>query len=135
METWTWNKARECGLLPSAWLDLRGAALSGADLRGANLRGADLSGADLRGADLCGAGLRDDTHIYSVISAGSQRRMTTFFVEADRVWCGCFVGTLAEFEERCEKTHKDNAQWLAEYRGVIAFFKAMKAMAKGKPND
>ena len=55
---WTWNSARESGVLPKAWLDLSGANLSGANLTRANLSGADLTGANLRGANLRGANLR-----------------------------------------------------------------------------
>ena len=54
---WTWNSARESGVLPKAWLDLSGANLSGANLTRANLRWTDLSGADLTGANLTEADL------------------------------------------------------------------------------
>jgi uncharacterized protein YjbI with pentapeptide repeats len=127
--------------------DLRGANLSGADLRGANLRGADLREADLSGADLSEANLRradlrvanlrvadlseanlNRTHgaIVSAGPAGSERRMTYYIYDADEVLCGYFRGTLAEFEEKIEETHKDNPVWLAEYRAMSAYFKAVR---------
>jgi uncharacterized protein YjbI with pentapeptide repeats len=110
--------------------NLSGADLSNADLRGANLRNADLSNADLRNANLRGANLSDDCNIYSVIGCGSVNRMTTYYVELDCVWCGCFIGTLDEFSMKCEDTHASNPKWLAEYRGVIAFFHSMKEIVK-----
>jgi hypothetical protein len=58
--------------------------------------------------------------------------MSTYYVEIDTVWCGCFKGTLAEFSDQVEKTHADNPQWLAEYRGVIAFFESMKKQIEGE---
>ena len=51
--------------------------------------------------------------------------MTNYHVEADRVWCGCFTGTLDEFAARCEKTHANNPEYLVGYRAVVAMFRAM----------
>ena len=99
--------------------DLREADLRGANLRGADLREADLSGADLRGADL-------PHKIVSVSCIGSSKRMTTFDTKNNIVWCGCFKGTIEEFEKRVEETHKSNAEHLKDYRAAIAFFKATK---------
>ena len=109
---------------------LSGADLSGADLSGANLRGADLNWADLNGANLSGANLSDGVDIISVSGIGTARRMTTYHVQQDKVWCGCFTGTLAEFEEKVEKTHKDNPKHLENYRNAIALFKGAKEGAK-----
>jgi hypothetical protein len=110
--------------------DLQGAYLRGADLQGAYLRGADLQGADLQGADLQGADLAyastDKTYI-QISCIGSAKRMTTYCVEDDKVWCGCFTGTMAEFEQQIEKSHKDSPRYLAEYRAAVAFFKACAA--------
>jgi uncharacterized protein YjbI with pentapeptide repeats len=112
-----------------SWANLTGANLSRADLSWADLTGADLSRADLTRADLSWAGLDNKKHIYSITGPGSSRRMTTYYVETDTVWCGCFAGTLEQFTAQVERTHKNNAQWLAEYHAVIAFFTAMKNMA------
>lgn len=97
-----------------------------ADLSGANLRWANLSEANLRWADLSGANLSGGTDIISVSGIGSARRMTTYHIQQDRVWCGCFTGTLAEFEAQVEKTHKDNPKHLSNYRNAIALLKGAK---------
>ena len=104
--------------------NLRGADLRGADLRGADLRGANLRGANLRGADLRGA--TTDDKFVQASCIGSSKRMTTYNATKDEIFCGCFKGTLEQFEKRVEETHKDNAQYLSEYRSAIAFFKAIK---------
>jgi hypothetical protein len=52
--------------------------------------------------------------------------MTTYWINADKIWCGCFNGAMAEFEAAIEKTHKDNADHLAHYRAAAVFFKACK---------
>ncbi len=97
-----------------------------ADLRGADLRGANLSEANLSEANLRGAKLSDGIRIISVSGIGSVRRMTIYRVDTDEVWCGCFKGTLSEFSAKIEKTHKDNAVHLSDYRAVVAMFESFK---------
>ena len=86
---------------------------------------ANLRGADLRGANLSGAATGEN-RFYSVSGIGSSRRMTTYWINADKIWCGCFSGTMEEFEAAIEKTHKDNAEHLRNYRAAVMFFKACK---------
>jgi uncharacterized protein YbdZ (MbtH family) len=131
------------------WADLRGADLRWADFRDANLRGADLQGADLREADLLDANLRGanlrganlrwadlrwadlqeanlDKRYLSVTRIGSRKGMTTYCFEDDIIWCGCFTGTLKEFEDKVNETHNDNPQYLKEYTGFITYLKSLK---------
>ena len=117
-----------------SWADLSGADLSWADLSVANLRDANLRGANLSGADLSGANLRDanlrgadlPSKFYSVSQIGSRKGITTYSVQDNKIWCGCFTGTLSEFEARVKETHKENPQYLIEYTAAIVFFKAIK---------
>jgi len=114
--------------------DLSSADLSSADLRSANLRSADLRFADLSFANLSSADLRSanlsfatTTKRYIQIACiGSRKGMTTYCFEDDIIWCGCWKGTLAEFEARVRDTHKDNAQYLKEYLGFIDYVKSLK---------
>ena len=120
--------------------DLHGANLFGANLRcanlfGANLHGANLFGADLRGANLFGANLRgvelgdwgklqsySDILIAGVI--GSRYDYTTIF-HTDKgifVQCGCFKGTLEEFEAKVKETHQGNNHE-KDYLALIQFAK------------
>jgi hypothetical protein len=116
------------------WADLSGANLRWADLSEANLRWANLSGADLNGANLSGANLRGadlseaktDKRYIQVGCIGSQKRTTTYCFEDDTIWCGCFKGTLQEFEDEINKTHKDNPQYLKEYLGAINYIKSLQ---------
>lgn len=108
---------------------LRHAYLSSADLRHADLSGADLRGADLRGAYLIDADLSNastDKRYIQVGCIGSVKRQTTYCMDDDNVWCGCFEGTLEEFEEKVKETHADNKQYLAEYMGAIEYFKSLR---------
>ena len=82
--------------------------------------------ANLSGANLSGANLPTGIRIISVSGVGSLRRMTTYRVDTDEVWCGCFKGTLSEFSAKIEETHKDNAVHLSDYRAVVAMFEAFK---------
>lgn len=90
-----------------------------ADLRDANLRGANLRDANLSGA-------ATDKRYIQIACIGSAKRLTTYCVDDDVVWCGCFSGTLAEFEEQVRLTHASSPQFLAEYVGFIEYLKMLK---------
>ena len=102
---------------------LSGANLSGANLRGANLSGADLSGADLRGANLSGADL--DKRYIQISCIGSAKRMTTYCFDDNVIWCGCFKGSLQDFETKVNETYKNNERYLKEYLGAINYIKSL----------
>ena len=105
--------------------DLRGAYLRGADLRGADLQGADLQGADLRGADLGDWGkIQSKSDILQIGTIGSRNGYTTIF-HTDKgvfVQCGCFRGTLDEFESKVKETHQGN-KYERDYLALIQFVK------------
>jgi len=109
--------------------NLRYANLSSANLSSANLRYADLSSANLSSANLSSADLssaKTDKRYIQVSCIGSSKRMTTYCFDDGQVICGCFTGTLKEFEKKCKKTHKDNKQYLSEYLGFIKYVKSLK---------
>ena len=107
-----------------SYADLSYANLSSADLSYANLSSANLRSANLRYADLRYANL--DKRYIQVACIGSSKRMTTYCFDDDIVWCGCFKGTLQEFEKQVNETHKDNEQYLKEYVGFINYLKSLK---------
>ena len=79
-------------------------------------------------AQVSGNALIEKTSDYLVIGpAKSSGRFTTAHKDSKigvRVNCGCFSGTVKEFSEAIEKTHKDNKEHLAQYRlfcQLIAF--------------
>jgi len=122
-----------------SWANLRSANLSSADLRSADLTWANLSSADLRSADLRSANLRSanlssanlswaktDKRYIQIACIGSRKDITTYCLEDDKITCGCFGGTLAEFQTKVKATHKDNKQYLAEYKGFIKYLKSLK---------
>ena len=122
--------------LSSAYLygaDLSGANLycadlSSANLRSANLRSANLSGADLSSANLSSANLRSanlsGADKCSFQSFGSSNRTTTAYKDGEQinVICGCFFGTLEEFEKQVESTHGNN-KYGKEYKAMIELIK------------
>jgi len=120
--------------------NLRYANPCGANLRGANLCGANLYGADLRGANLCGANLygadlygTDGINIIQVGPIGSRRATTTYWIDEDRVVCGCWNdylgGTLDEFQARVHQEHANSPRYLAEYTAAIAQFRVAREYA------
>ncbi len=102
-----------------SYANLRYANLSSADLRYADLSSANLSYADLSYADL-------DKRYISITRIGSSNRMTTYCFEDDIIWCGCFKGTLQDFENKVNETHKDNELYLKQYLGAINYIKSLK---------
>jgi len=114
--------------------NLRSANLESANLRSANLRNANLRSAVLESADLENANLRSanlesadlNKKYISISCIGSSKRMTTYCFEDDIIWCGCFKGTLEEFEKKVNITHENNEQYLKEYLGFINYLKSLK---------
>ena len=102
-----------------------------ADLSDADLSGAYLSGADLRDAYLRGDYLREwgklqsNSDVLIVGAIGSRNGYTTIF-HTDKgvfVQCGCFKGTLDEFELKVKETHHGNNHE-RDYLALIQFAKA-----------
>ena len=111
--------------------NLGGAYLGGANLRGANLRGANLGGAYLGGANLRGANLGDEwgklsdtSDILIVGPIGSRNDYTTIY-HTDKgifVRCGCFRGSLSEFETKVKEEHGNNKH-AKDYMALIDLVK------------
>jgi hypothetical protein len=79
-------------------------------------------------AGVSGNGLIQKTSDYLVVGpAKSSGRFTTAHRDSKigiRVNCGCFSGTVKQFSEAIEETHKDNKEHLEQYRlfcQLIAF--------------
>jgi len=106
------------------YADLSYANLSSANLSYANLRYADLSYANLSSANLSYA--KTDKRYIQISCIGSNKRITIYCFEDDFIWCGCFKGSLQEFEDAVNQTHKDNEQFLKEYTGFINYLKSLK---------
>jgi hypothetical protein len=115
------------------YANLRAANLRSANLRYANLSYADLRYADLRSADLSSADLSSanlNKRYIQISCIGSEKRMTTYCFEDDIIWCGCFKGTLKEFEKKCKETYPDKThKHHKEYIGAIKYIKSLKLKA------
>lgn len=99
----------------------------------ANLRWADLQEANLRRANLRNTNLRRAKLDFDVIQCsgiGSERRMTTYIPKDNLILCGCFNGTLEEFEAKIKDTHKDNPKHLGNYLAMVEMFKSQKEFCK-----
>jgi hypothetical protein len=108
--------------------NLTRANLTRANLDGANLTRANLTRANLYGANLDGANLDGKTilDIVQVSGIGSCRRITVAVILADavKITCGCFRGSLEQWSAEIEKTHANNAKYLAQYRAAAVFIAA-----------
>jgi len=112
------------------YVDLTSADLRGANLTSANLKGAVLTDANLKDANLTGADLRGtktDKRYVSITCIGSEKRITIYCFDDDIVWCGCYIGSLKEFKDKVETTHKDNPQYLKEYLNAIKYIESLRS--------
>ena len=107
-----------------SWADMSWANMSGANMSGANMSKANMSKANMSGANMSGADM--SKKYISITRIGSRKGMTTYCFDDDIIWCGCFRGTLEEFEKQVKETHKDNPQFLKEYLGFIKYLKDIK---------
>lgn len=101
-------------------------------LRGADLRYADLRGADLR--DEWGK-IESSADVLCVGVIGSRNAYTAVF-HTDKgifVQCGCFRGTLDEFEEKVKKTHA-GTKHERDYNALIEFVKIKFSDYDTEPN-
>ena len=124
--------------------NLYGANLYGANLDGANLRYANLDGANLDGAILDGAILRcanlygakhNDKELWKTRPVlqlgccGSVGRSTLVMFYADKsdpmIYCGCFSGTVEEFEAKIHKRHGGTFHEY-EYMAMVDHIKAIR---------
>jgi len=57
---------------------------------------------------------------------GSREAYTTFFKDADNIMvsCGCYKGTIQEFEDKVKETYQDN-KYAKQYLSTINYVKAM----------
>lgn len=66
-----------------------------------------------------------DATIFWISKIGSRLGTTTVFKNKDgglTISCGCFLGTLEEFEKKVEETHANN-KFGKEYKALIALIK------------
>ena len=94
----------------------------------ANLYGADLTGANLSRANLTRADLSGAKGILVIGPIGSRCGITYAVQHKDQVYilCGCFWGTIFEWEDACKETHPDNAHGKA-YAAAAKFIRAYAA--------
>ncbi|AQY50479.1 hypothetical protein PWEIH_00485 [Listeria weihenstephanensis FSL R9-0317] len=123
--------------------DLYGYDLSGVDFSNRHLENVSFTDSILTGAIFTGVTFGDnvlfwDTDIEGAVNLdlvqvkeiGSRNGTTTYIPYSNRVCCGCFEGTLEEFEETVQVVHKCNPQFLKEYSDAIAQFKAVREERK-----
>lgn len=116
----------ECSDLEGS--DLKFVNLGGTDFSFSNLRSADLEGADLEGADFYLTNLyKAKGDFVGVENIGSRNDTTHYFYKINRVNCGCFDGTIEEFEEKVKNTYKSDDK---EYKQYMIAIRTLKELAE-----
>jgi hypothetical protein len=49
--------------------------------------------------------------------------MTTYWKEQNKIWCGCFTGTLEQFEAQIAQTYKPEDTHYKNYMAVVELFR------------
>ena len=107
--------------------------LSCANLYEVNLRRANLSCADLNNVDLSKAKFYLTTlykikgDFVNVGNIGSRNDTTHYFYNDNRIICGCFDGTMEEFEDKVKETYEENSK---EYKQYIIAIDTLKKLAE-----
>ena len=104
--------------------DLREADLMYADLRYADLREADLMYADLTGAKLNWVNFEEVRNLDVIavqINTSIQNRQIKYIPKLDKVFVGCFSGTLEELKEQVKITQENNDKIKNRYFKAIKF--------------
>ena len=115
--------------------------LNHADLRYTNLNYADLTYSNLSFSNLNNANLRYTkfylTNLYkakgSFVSLGNigYRNDTTHYLyNIDKVVCGCFDGTMEEFENKVKDTYEEDVKEYKEYMVAIRTLKELAELNK-----
>ena len=119
-------------------VDLRYADLESADLiyshlEGTNLRYSDLSCADLSRLDLSKTKFyltklyKTKGNFVGVENIGSRNDTTHYFYNDNRIICGCFDGTMKEFEYKVKETYEENSK---EYKQYMIAIDTLKKLAE-----
>ncbi|QQO38049.1 pentapeptide repeat family protein [Staphylococcus phage LSA2308] len=118
--------------------NLRGAILKGADLTRANLTDSRLNEANLEYADLTNTNLTDaklsqastqnikGLKVYSIDNIGTFNGKVTYIPSLDRVYAGCWIGSLEAFLEKGLEMNEGNNSKLEEIRDAYCFFSKRK---------
>ena len=117
--------------------NLEGTNLKNANLRYTNLENANLENANLEGAKFYLINLykvnRKD--LFEVGNIGSRNDTTHYFVEDNRVICGCFDNTLEKFINKVKDTYdKSSKEYMAYMIAIDTFKKYREMYSKRKEN-
>ena len=116
-------------------VDFTGSKLAKARLDGIHLgHGIVLCWVDVRGTNIPLFGLAQTSlsetftnkRYIQVVGIGSRKGTTTYIGEDDLLVCGCFSGTVDEFEAQVKKTYVHESQYFQESLGVIAYFRSLR---------
>ena len=78
-------------------------------------------------AQIYSGNIQDTTDYMTIGPIGSRNGYTTFFKDKDKIMvsCGCFRGTIQEFEQKVKETHQNNLQFKDSYLSVCITAKIM----------
>ena len=114
-------------------VELMNVNLSNAELTNTDLSYADLSNAKLTKASFCLINLyKAKGDFVGVENIGSRNDTTHYFYNINRVICGCFNGTMKEFENKVKNEYSEDNEYYKQY---IVAIDTLKKLAELKSNS
>lgn len=110
--------------------NLSGANLSFTDLRNSNLVGSNLTDANLKSTNFSNANTANiqGLKVFSVDSIGTFKGKATYIPKLDKVFAGCWKGSLKEFLKQGLEMNKENEVKAQNIRLAYQFFKNNSTM-------
>lgn len=77
---------------------------------------------ELRTLDARGTQLKDNIFetLHASKSIGSRYDITEFWIEANEIKCGCWKGTLEEFDKRVKSVYENGNKHISQYMDFIS---------------
>ena len=114
-----------------SYVDLGNANLSNANLSYCNLSYAYLSGVNLTKASFYLTNLYEAKgEFVGIENIGSRNDTTHYFYNDNRVICGCFDGTMEEFENKVKNEYSEDNKYYKQYMIAIDTLKKLAELEK-----
>lgn len=126
--------------------DFRGSYFSGSNFSGSNFSGSDFRDSNFRDSNFSGSYFRrsnfsdsDFSHVkgikvISICGIGSEKRKTLYFWKMDKIFCGCFSGTLKQFKIQISETYKEDDFYYKQYQIAVEYFEKQLELFKSEDN-
>jgi hypothetical protein len=112
-------------------MNLKHFNFSGSNFRRSYFIGSNFSGSNFSGFDFS---YTKGLNIIFVCGIGSMKRKTSYFWKMDKIFCGCFSGTLKQFKRQISETYKKDNLYYKQYQLSVEYFEKQVKLLRGEDN-